>query len=232
MIFKNIVFFGSIKTAKNCLDILIKKIKFEKIFVVTETRSKKHFFVRKYARKKKLLCLNFEEFKNTIKKNKFDIGFSVRYNKIFKVNHIKKFKFGIINLHGGNLPYYRGSNNHIFAIINKEKKFGVTLHFVAKKIDTGRILKIRNFNIKNNETGYSLLNRTFLNGEKLFYNFIQYLNKSKKMPKGKINNKNKGNEYKKKDLIFLKRKLIIKKNKNESKLIQRALYHPKKSYEI
>ena len=59
--------------------------------------------------------------KNTIKKNKFDIGFSVRYNKIFKVNHIKKFKFGIINLHGGNLPYYRGSNNHIFAIINKEK---------------------------------------------------------------------------------------------------------------
>ena len=74
----------------------------------------------------------------------------------------------------------------------------MTLHFVAKKIDTGRILKIRNFNIKNNETGYSLLNRTFLNGEKLFYNFIQYLNKSKKIPKGKINNKNKGKEYKKK----------------------------------
>ena len=61
----------------------------------------------------------------------------------------------------------------------------MTLHFVAKKIDTGRILKIRNFNIKNNETGYSLLNRTFLNGEKLFYNFIQYLNKSKKYPKEK-----------------------------------------------
>ena len=28
----------------------------------------------------------------------------------------------------------------------------------------------------------------------------------KKIPKGKINNKNKGKEYKKKDLIFLKKK--------------------------
>ena len=59
MIFKNIVFFGSIKTAKNCLDILIKKIKFEKIFVVTETRSKKNTFVRKYARKKKIIMSKF-----------------------------------------------------------------------------------------------------------------------------------------------------------------------------
>ena len=38
---------------------------------------------------------------------------------------------------------------------------------------------------------------------------------SQKNTQRKNNNKNKGKEYKKKDLIFLKRKLIIK-NKNES----------------
>ena len=61
----------------------------------------------------------------------------------------------------------------------------MTLHFVAKKIDTGRILKIRNFNIKNNETGYSLLNRTFLNGENYSIILFNILISQKKYPKEK-----------------------------------------------
>ena len=52
MFFNQVVFFGSIETAKNCLKIILKNLKIKKIIVVTETKKKKYFYVRKYAKKK------------------------------------------------------------------------------------------------------------------------------------------------------------------------------------
>ena len=176
MIFKKIVFFGSIQTAKNCLKIVCKNLEFQEILIVTETRKKKYFHVRKYAKKNKLIFVNFNYFKNNFNNQKFDLGISIRYNNIFSQKIINRFKFGILNLHGGELPFYRGTNNHIFAIINNEKKFGVSIHLVSKKIDSGRILAIRKFKINNKTTGYALLNESFLNGEVLLSNFTKNLN--------------------------------------------------------
>lgn len=229
MIFKRIVFFGSIQSAKNCLKIVRKNLEFQKIIIVTETRKKKYFYVRKYAKKNKLMFVSYNYFENNFNNQKFDLGISIRYNNIFKEQLIKRFKFGIINLHGGELPFYRGTNNHIFAIINNEKKFGVSLHIIKKKIDSGRILAVRKFKINKKFTGYALLKRTFSNGEVLLNNFTKNLAKMKKFPKGKFNNIKKGKEYKHKDLDNLKKNLKLIKNKEILNLTKRALYHPNKN---
>jgi methionyl-tRNA formyltransferase len=47
---------------------------------------------------------------------------------------------GTINLHASLLPQYRGAAPINWAIINGEKKTGVTTFFIDKEIDTGRVI--------------------------------------------------------------------------------------------
>lgn len=59
---------------------------------------------------------------------------------------------GTINLHGSLLPQYRGAAPINWAVINGEKKTGVTTFFINEKIDTGDLLLQKEMEIKENET--------------------------------------------------------------------------------
>ena len=56
-------------------------------------------------------------------------------------------KLKTINCHAGKLPFYRGRNILNWALINDEKKFGITVHYVDEKIDCGDIILQRIFKI-------------------------------------------------------------------------------------
>ena len=75
---------------------------------------------------------------------------------------------GIVNTHGGILPEYRGSYCNINAIINGEKEYGATLHYIDKGVDTGDIIDIKKCAIMENDTGFSL----YLKSEELCYELI------------------------------------------------------------
>ncbi|MBC7744706.1 MAG: methionyl-tRNA formyltransferase [Flavobacterium sp.] len=59
---------------------------------------------------------------------------------------------GTINLHGSLLPQYRGAAPINWAIINGEKKTGVTTFFLKQEIDTGDILFSDQIAIANEDT--------------------------------------------------------------------------------
>ncbi|GER59347.1 methionyl-tRNA formyltransferase [Patiriisocius marinus] len=65
-------------------------------------------------------------------------------------------KKGTFNLHASLLPQYRGAAPINWAIINQEKKTGVTTFFIDEKIDTGEIIDAKEVKIKPNETIGSL----------------------------------------------------------------------------
>ena len=65
-------------------------------------------------------------------------------------------KRGTFNLHASLLPQYRGAAPINWAIINQEKKTGVTTFFIDEKIDTGEIIDAKEVEIKTNETIGSL----------------------------------------------------------------------------
>jgi len=70
-----------------------------------------------------------------------DLIISIRFGQIFKSLLINLAKLGVLNLHSGILPNYRGVLASFWAILNGEKKLGTTLHFVPDAgIDTGDIL--------------------------------------------------------------------------------------------
>lgn len=66
---------------------------------------------------------------------------------------------GTFNLHASLLPDYRGAAPINWAIINGDKKTGVTTFFIDDKIDTGEMILRREINIDENENAGSLHDR-------------------------------------------------------------------------
>jgi methionyl-tRNA formyltransferase len=64
---------------------------------------------------------------------------------IYGTNIIKETVFGIpkrgsINLHQGLAPYYRGGPPLFWELLNGEDEIGITVHYVASKVDSGDII--------------------------------------------------------------------------------------------
>ena len=107
----------------------------------------KGFTIRNIYSEKKLLKKRIKKVKilnsKSIKKisiNKNFLGLVYDFRIIFKKEIIKSFKFGIINIHPGNLPKYRGRNPIVWAFLNNEKKIEVTSHLINDQIDRGYLL--------------------------------------------------------------------------------------------
>jgi methionyl-tRNA formyltransferase len=76
-----------------------------------------------------------------------DIIISVQYHRVLSNKEILKAAVCAVNLHMAPLPDYRGCNQFSFAIINKAKEFGVTLHEITTGIDSGPIIAEDRFKI-------------------------------------------------------------------------------------
>ena len=115
-----------------------------------------------------------------------DLILSAYYRKIFPESLIKLPKLGVINIHPSYLPFYRGPVPTAWAILNAEKKFGITIHKVDKGIDTGDILIQKKYPIYDDESGFELYMRAMDLGAKLFIeNFSKILNNKVKPKKQK-----------------------------------------------
>lgn len=93
-----------------------------------------------------------------VKKANADIVFSLHNNQIFREGWFKLFehKLGIVNAHYGPLPRYGGFWPEMWAIWNEEKKFGVTLHYVDRGVDSGNIIRQRRVVISKTDTRKTL----------------------------------------------------------------------------
>jgi len=111
-----------------------------------------------------------------------DMGISVLFFNIISEVLIRHCSNNIYNLHPAPLPYYRGSNSYSHAIINGEDEYGVTLHCIDKGIDTGPIIKVRWFDIKDNMTSRMLHDKAQKEAFELFKEQIPFLIEGKIKP--------------------------------------------------
>ncbi|MBE6229577.1 MAG: methionyl-tRNA formyltransferase [Bacteroidales bacterium] len=84
-------------------------------------------------------------------------------------------KMGTFNLHGSLLPQYRGAAPINWAIINGEKKSGVTTFLIDEKIDTGNILMRQECAIGDNENVGILYDRLMAIGAELVVKSVEGL---------------------------------------------------------
>jgi methionyl-tRNA formyltransferase len=70
-----------------------------------------------------------------------DVIVSIRYGAIFKAPAIAVPRLGVINLHAGLLPTYRGVIATFRALMARESEIGCTLHYIVDgSIDTGPVV--------------------------------------------------------------------------------------------
>jgi len=103
-----------------------------------------------------------------IKKEKIDILCLAGFMKILSSNFIKKLKIPIINIHPSLLPKYKGLNTHQRAIDNKERFSGCTVHYVSKKLDSGKIISQKKVKILKKDNAASLAKKILQLEHKLF----------------------------------------------------------------
>lgn len=108
---------------------------------------------------------------------------SYGYKYIIKEDVISLIPGKIINLHISYLPWNKGADPNIWSFLENTPK-GVTIHFIDKGLDTGKIILQKKINInENNETlrsSYDLLHKEI---QTLFQDNWEKIKKSNIRPK-------------------------------------------------
>lgn len=108
------------------------------------------YFVQPYEM---LDNINKPEGLERFKQTEPDVVISIRYGKILKSPVISLVKQGVLNLHSGVLPDYRGVMATFWAMLNDEQSIGSTLHFIPDSgIDTGDIIDIARMEVNRSKS--------------------------------------------------------------------------------
>lgn len=99
------------------------------------------------------------------------------FNQIFKTEIINLPKYKTINCHAGKLPFYRGRNILNWALINDEKDFGITVHYINEGIDTGDIILQKTYPISEDDSYKTLLERSYLECANILYDAVKLFKK-------------------------------------------------------
>lgn len=172
-----IIFMGTPGFAVTILDGLIQN-KFDVVGVVTAPdkpagRGQKitQSDVKKYAEEKGLHTLQptnlkDDSFISELKALEADLFVVVAFRMLPEIVWNMPPQ-GTINLHASLLPQYRGAAPINWAIVNGEKKTGVTTFFIEKEIDTGMIIEQQEVQIGENDTAGELHDNLMHVGSKL-----------------------------------------------------------------
>lgn len=117
--------------------------------------------------------VNADDFLEQIKPYGIDLLVSMSFDQIFKSRLIEFPRDCAINCHAGKLPFYRGRNILSWALINDEKEFGITVHYIDTGIDTGDIIEQKVFPITDSDTYQTLLDIAYRECPALLVTAIQ-----------------------------------------------------------
>ena len=121
--------------------------------------------VKEYAIEKNLQVYqpikvrNNPEFLEKVKKLNPDLICVVAYGKILPQELLDIPKYGCVNVHGSLLPEYRGAAPIQWAVLNGDKKTGVTTMFMNAGMDTGDMILKEEVEIGEDETTGELWDR-------------------------------------------------------------------------
>ncbi len=122
--------------------------------------------------------LKDESFVNELKALNADLQIVVAFRMLPEVVWNMP-KLGTFNLHGSLLPQYRGAAPINWAIINGEKKTGVTTFFLKQEIDTGNIIFHEEVEITNDDNVETLHDKLMKVGSQLVLKTVQAIESGK-----------------------------------------------------
>jgi methionyl-tRNA formyltransferase len=114
--------------------------------------------------------------------HKADALVVVAYGRILPETFLQAFPKGAINVHFSLLPKYRGAAPVNWAIVNGERKTGVTTMKMDAGLDTGDILLQRETEISEDETSVELMQKLSYLGANLLSETLEIFDELKPQP--------------------------------------------------
>lgn len=161
-----IAFFGTPWIAKKCLETLIE-LDIELVAIVCQPdrqKDRKNNFiycdVKNFAIENKIKLFQPEKIKDSyddLKDLNLDLIVTCAFGQFISENILDLPTYKCVNVHASLLPKLRGGAPIHWAIINQEKNTGITLMYMAKKMDAGNIIAQSSIDIDKHETYDSLL---------------------------------------------------------------------------
>lgn len=121
--------------------------------------------------------VNSDESVNKIVNSKPDIIIVIAYGQILKEKILNLPHYGCINVHASLLPKYRGAAPINWAIINGEKKTGITIMYMEKGLDTGDMILKKEIDIKEDDTAGVLHDKLMVMGSETLLEAIDEISK-------------------------------------------------------
>lgn len=184
-----IIFFGTGEFSTTILKGLIDD-KQDVVAVVTQTdkvnaRNNKVVFssIKQYCLENQIPLHQFEklniEGEDVLKSYNPDLFVTASYGQIIKQNILDVPKYGTVNVHASLLPKYRGPAPIQGAILNGEKKTGITIMKTDIGCDTGDIYFSREIKIEDDDTSTSVFNKLATLGVECMAEFLNNFDKYK-----------------------------------------------------
>ena len=159
----NVVFMGTPEFSVPALQALIKeKFNIIKVYTQPPKKSKRGqkinpSHIELFCKKNNIdvstpLNLNNEKEIKTFKNIPVDIAVVVAFGQIIPKDFLEVPKFGFINIHASLLPKWRGAAPIQRAIMNGDKKIGITIMKIEEKLDSGPVLKSKELELDPNAT--------------------------------------------------------------------------------
>ena len=125
--------------------------------------------------------LKSEDFQDDLKRLNPNLIIVVAFRMLPKV--VWNFPdYGTFNLHASLLPHYRGAAPINWAIINGEKKTGVTTFFIDEEIDTGKIIDFKSISIDKQDNVETLHDKLMTLGAEVVIETVKAIEQAKVEP--------------------------------------------------
>lgn len=184
-----IIFMGTPEFAVPSLEIINKDYEVVSVFTKIDkpnARGNKINYspVKEYALANGLKIYQPQNFKekeiiDEIRKIQPDLIVVVAYGKILPKEVIDIPKYGIINVHSSLLPKYRGAAPINAALINGDKKSGVSIMYVEEELDAGAVILQEETEITEEDTFLTLHDRLKSMGALLLLKAIKLIENNK-----------------------------------------------------
>ncbi len=159
---RNLIKFSKSKKSPISINYIIsnnhksKGLQYAQIFKI----KKKIFNFKKRIVEKQILQI--------LKRNEINLICLAGFMKILSKNFISNFEGKIINIHPSLLPKYKGLKVHERVIKNKEKFTGCTVHYVAPKLDSGKIIIQKKVRVSKRDTPQIIAKKVLKQEHKLY----------------------------------------------------------------
>ncbi len=126
---------------------------------------------------------NEERIREVIIKENINFIVSVGHGWILSDKILQLVNYHAVNLHLAKLPEYQGNFTYNHAILNGEKEYGVTLHWMTETVDLGDCIFTKTFPVGDDDTAYSLYTRSVDEGAALFGQFLDFISDGRRLPR-------------------------------------------------